>query len=142
MTEFEEKMYKNGLIKLSHTLTKCLTPMNELVLSSLIVERDYAVQNGYITDDGYFITNEDVLSYHTGLSDDAVCAGVKNLKRRNLIQSKVYENLYFVRIDEEQIIKAVEEIEHDDKYYYGNWDEGLKKVQEKILKLDMANKGE
>ena len=140
MKELEQKIYGNGSITLSRTLTKGITPMNELVLSRLRTERDYAVENSYITEDGFFIVNESELSYHTGLSEDAVCAAVANLKRRNLIQGKVYENHYFICINDSEIIGTVEELETNDKYYYGTWEEDLKRVQEEILKLDIVKK--
>lgn len=140
MTELEEKIYGKGSITLSHTLTKGITPMNEIVLSRLRTERDYAVENNYITDDGYFIADEEELSYHTGLSEDAVRASVKNLIRRNLIQGKMVEDFCLVHVDDEQIIRILEEFENEYSDYYGNWDKDLKKVQMDILKLDVARK--
>jgi len=140
MTEFEEKIYKNGSIKLSHTLAKGITPHNAIVLSRLIKERDYAVENNYITEDGFFIADERELSYHTGLSQDAVCNITTNLFRRKLVQYKKIDEYELIRIDDEKIIAIVNELETDEPKDYGNWDKDLKKVQKEILKLDITKK--
>ena len=140
MTELEEKIYANGSLKLSRTLTKGITPANEIVLSRLRTERDYAVENNYITENGFFIADEEELSYHTGLSEDAIRNIVSNLIRRNLIDVKVIQKYYLVCIYDKHIIRIVEELETDEPNYYGSWDKGLKKVQQEILKLDILKK--
>lgn len=140
MTELEEKMYKNGLIKLSHTLNKGITPINTIVLSRLLVERDYAIENEYITEDGFFIADGNELSKHTNLSEDNVGNVINNLIRRKLIQAKKNDDFCLIRIDDEKIIEVIEEFEHDYPDTFGNWDKGLKKVQKAILKLDLIRK--
>lgn len=140
MTEFEKIIYQNGSIKLSLTLAKGITHSNTIVLSRLMTERDYAVENNYITEDGFFIADERELSYHTGLSVDAVFNITANLLRRKLVQGKKVDDFYLIRIDDEKIIEIVNELETDKSNDYGNWDKGLKKVQKEILKLDIIKK--
>lgn len=137
MKELEERISKNGSINLSRTLTKGITPMNELVLSRLRTERDYAVLNNYITEDGFFIADEEELSYHTGLSEDAIRNVISNLEIRKFVDVKKVQESYLICINDKQIIRIIDELETDEPEYFGNWDKNLKKVQKEILKLDI-----
>ncbi len=135
MTELEEKIYKNGSFIMSYTLTKGITPINALVLSRFMVERNYAVKNHFITDDGFFICDVKELSYHTGLSEDVICNVTINLIRRNIIQGKKIDETCLIRIDDEKIIEIVNELENEESKDYSNWDKGLEKIQKNIFKL-------
>ena len=140
MTELEEKIYANGSTKLSQTLAKGITLINEFVLAILRKERVHAVKNNYITDDNYFIVDEDELSYHTGLSVDVICNVIRNLQRRKVIHGKRVEDFDLVRIDDEKIIELVKDFEIDEPNTFGSWDKDLKKVQKNIHKLDLIRK--
>lgn len=142
MKEFEEKIYKNGLLKISYTLIKGITPINALVLSRLIEERDYAVKNNFITDDGFFIADETELSYSTGLQEEVICNIVKNLIRRNIIKGKKIDDFCLVHIDEEKIIELVSEFENQQSKDFAPLDAKLEKIQKNILKLNKSRKNE
>ena len=138
MTNLEEVLYKNGMLKISHTLVRGITPINAIVLSRLLIERDYAVTNKYITDDGFFIADEDEISENTGIYPNVVCNIANNLYRRGIIDSKKIDDYYLIRINEEKIIEFIEELETENSFYYQNWDNGLEKIQKKISKLNIV----
>lgn len=136
-------LYKTGKIEMSHTLNKGITPTNSIVLSRLFVERDFAEEHNYVDEDGFFIIDENELSYHTGLSTDMVCNSVYNLRRREIIQTKQLEDAFLIYINDEKIIEYVEEFEKENSTFFQNWDDGLEKIQKMIVKLNKtSDKGE
>jgi hypothetical protein len=128
-----KRIRKKGYLMVGYTFIKALGTTTAVVLERLLTEYQHAIRHNFWCTDEAFCFDADELSFHLGLSIDELVDSITKIRDLNLIYVDTYKGLYFVKINEEEIVnfEKTTEIEND----YKMWDYNLYSVQSRVDNL-------
>jgi len=128
-----KRIRKKGYLMVGYTFIKALGTMTAVVLERLLTEYQHAIRHNFLCNDETFCIDLEELSFHLGLSIDELVDSIIKIRDLNLIYVDTYKGLYFVKINEEEIVnyEKTTEIEND----YKMWDYNLYSVQSRVDNL-------